>query len=100
MKSSSDFIFDILSSKILAKSEIIVKLTNDVFCDILIDAVIVKHEKFIRRNKIDDLILLITKNEKDFHIHEKHEKLIQRIEILWKKDYESSKKRNEIAKLL
>ncbi len=70
------------------------------FCDIFIDAIIVRHEKFIRRNKVDDLIVLITKNEEDFHIHEEHEKMIQRIEVLWKKDYESSKKRSEIAKLL
>ncbi len=100
MKSFSDFTLDTLSSKISAKSEIIVRLTNDVLCDILIDAIIIRHEKSIRRNKIGDLILFNTKNEEDSHIHEKHEKLIQRIEVLWKKDYESSEKRSEIAKLL
>jgi hypothetical protein len=71
MKSFSDFTFDTLSSKIFAKSEIIVRLTNDVLCDIFIDAVIVRHEKSIRRDKVDDLILLTTKNGEDFLCEQK-----------------------------
>jgi hypothetical protein len=82
IKSSFDFAFDILSSKISSKSKIIIKLTNDVLCDILTDAIITRHEKFIKRNKTEDLILLIAKNEEDTHIHEEHDKLIIRVEVL------------------
>jgi hypothetical protein len=100
IKSSLNFAFDILSSKISSKSKIIIRFTNDVLCDILIDAIITRDEKFIKRNKTDNLILLIAKNEEDIHIHKKHDKLIIRVEILWKKNYESFEKRSEIAKIL
>jgi hypothetical protein len=100
IKSSSDFVFDILSSKIFTKSKIIIKFTNDVFCDILIDAIITRHEKFIKRDKTKNLILLIAKNEEDTHIHEKHDKLITRVEVLWKKNYDSLEKRSEVTKVL
>jgi hypothetical protein len=100
IKSSIDFAFDTLSSKISSKSKIIIKFTNDVFCDILIDAIITRHEKFIKRDKTKDLILLIAKNEEDTHIHEKHDKLITRVEVLWKKNYDSFEKRSEVAKVL
>ncbi len=82
IKSFSDFAFDILSSKLFSRSKIIVRSTNDVLCDILIEAIIARHEKFIKRDKTDDLILLIAKNEENTHIHEEHDKLITRIEIL------------------
>jgi hypothetical protein len=97
--SSKDFILKTLSSKMLQRSEILIRFINEVACEMLTNFAISKFDKEnILRKKSKDLTYLIFMTNEKVHIYEKIEKLTNKSNICWKKEFEISAKRNATTK--
>jgi hypothetical protein len=82
LTSSLEFHLKSLSSEMSFKWKILTRSTNEISCGILTDVAVSRTDKSFRRDKAKDLVFLTTKNQEDVHVHEKHEKLITRSEVL------------------
>ncbi len=81
--SSKNFILKTLSSKILQRSNIMLRSVNEISCDVLTNSTISKHEKEkILRDKSDDLVLLTSDTTSRVHIYDEIDELIIRFNIL------------------
>jgi hypothetical protein len=99
--SLKSLILKTLFFKISFKFNILLRSIHDIFCDILIDFVVSKtdKEKNLKR-KFDDIMLFITMTSKKIHIYDEIEKLITKVDVCWREDFETFQQREKITKNL
>jgi D-serine deaminase-like pyridoxal phosphate-dependent protein len=80
--SSKNFTLKILSSRFSQKSNILIRLIHEVFCDVLIDATMLKSDKEKSlREKSEDIVLFITMTIDKVHIYDETEELTNRADV-------------------
>jgi hypothetical protein len=80
--SSKNFTLKILSSRFSQKSNILIRLIHEIFCDVLIDAAIFKSDKEKNlRKKFEDIVLFITMTIDKVHIYDETEKLTNKADV-------------------
>ncbi len=97
--SLKDYTLKTLSSRMSQRSEILTRLVNEVACEMLTNSAISKFDKEnILRKKSKDLTYFIFMTNEKIHIYEKIEKLTNKSNICWKKEFEISAERNATTK--
>jgi hypothetical protein len=99
LTSLKSFILKTLSFKISHRFSILLRLIHDISCDILIDFVVSKIDKEKNlREKFDDIMLFITMTSRKVHIYNEIEELTTKVDVCWRKEFETLLQREKIAK--